>query len=113
MENQTCSPRPVLLKVEVGRIIWPVRSILGVPLSDPAEYMDFVKQYAIWTTLEHWDLRTFAEQFTARTKKVFESLKRPWTRDVESQVRAMVPGRWADVQAVVHEAGARINGQRR
>jgi hypothetical protein len=83
------------------------------PDSDPAEYMDFVKQYAIWTALERWDLRTFGEQFTARTKKHLETLKRPWTRDVEGQIRGLVPGRWADVQAVVNEAGARINNQRR
>src|SRR3984893_8464353 len=74
------------------------------PDGDPAEYMDFVKQYAIWTALERWDLRTFGEQFTARTKKQLETLKRPWTRDIESQVRAMVPGRWADVHAVMNEA---------
>jgi hypothetical protein len=83
------------------------------PDSDPAEYLDFVKQYAIWTALERWDLRTFGEQFTGRMKKNLESLKRPWTRDVEGQIRGLVPGRWADVQAVVNEAGARINNQRR
>jgi hypothetical protein len=83
------------------------------PDSDPAEYLNFVKQYAIWTALERWDLRTFGEQFTARTKKRLETLKRPWTRDVEGQIRGLVPGRWADVQAVVNEAGARINSQRR
>lgn len=74
--------------------------------SDPAEYLTFVKQWTIWTRAERWDLGKFGDQFLARTKKNFAELKRPWTRQIEEQVRALVPGRWGDIQAVIRAAGA-------
>lgn len=84
---------------------------------DP-EYLNFVKQWSIWTRLERWDLREFGETFTNLTRKNLESAKQPWTRDIEQRVRALVPGRWGDVQTVlttadVLAAGPLVNAPRR
>jgi len=74
------------------------------PDAEPAEYLNFIKQWAIWTRLEQWDLREFTDEFINRTKKSLESRKQPWTRDYEQTIRALIPGRWGDVQIVLTTA---------
>jgi hypothetical protein len=83
------------------------------PDGDPTEYLNFIKQWAIWTRIEQWDLREFDEAFTRRSRRTLESLRQPWTRDVEQRVRALVPGRWGDVQAVLTTAEMLVKTPRR
>lgn len=79
------------------------------PDADPGEYLNFIKQWAIWTRLEQWDLRAFSEEFINRTRKSFESRKQPWTRDLEQTIRPLIPGRWGDVQIVLTTADVLAN----
>ncbi len=74
------------------------------PDAAPAEYLEFVKQWSIWTRLENWDLKEFGDELIARAKKDVERARQPWTRDVEQRIRALVPGRWGDVQTVMTTA---------
>ena len=76
------------------------------PDSDPREYYDFVKQWAVWTRAERWSARQFGERFIERTKKNLAEMKEPWTSALEREVRALVPGRWGDIQAVIGAAAA-------
>jgi hypothetical protein len=68
---------------------------------DLARYTEFIKQYAVWSRLEHWTPAKFAEAFLERTKRNFAAAKQPWTREVEQTVRNATPGRWADIQRVL------------
>lgn len=76
------------------------------PDSSPEGYFNFVKQYAVWTRLERWNRDQFAENFIARSKKNAAAVKQPWSSAVERQVRALLPSRWADIQAVLQAADA-------
>jgi hypothetical protein len=76
------------------------------PDGDPRKYLDFVKQWSLWTKRESWDLAKFEMHFVDRTKKNLLQLGKKWTPDVEKLVRAAVPGRWRDVQAVLSEVAA-------
>lgn len=71
------------------------------PDTNPATYVNFVKQYAMWTRLEGWNADAFARNFVARTKKNVEAAKQPWTAQVEAEVKKRVPSRWADIQSVL------------
>jgi hypothetical protein len=93
----------------------PVRNVLKAarkiaqdgllhPDSDPKSYLQFVKQYAVWTKIENWTPEKFADAFLDRTKKNFAALKRNWTKEVEQAVRSVIPGRWRDIQAVLQQA---------
>ncbi|MBI1874546.1 MAG: hypothetical protein HYS05_11790 [Acidobacteria bacterium] len=76
------------------------------PDSDPRAYVDAIKQWAVWTRLEKWDVQAFTEHFVARTKENARQVKQPWTRGMEEQLRASVPNRWRDITAVLDEARA-------
>ena len=76
------------------------------PDSSPEGYVNFVKQYAVWTRLERWNRDQFAENFIARSKKNAAAVRQPWSTAVEQQVRALLPGRWADIQSVLQAADA-------
>jgi hypothetical protein len=83
------------------------------PDSTPASYLNFVKQWSIWTAREHWDLKTFGDAFIERTKKNFAELKRPWSPNVEQILRRAVPNRWRDIEAVLKEAGPMLAREQR
>lgn len=76
------------------------------PDSAPAGYFNFVKQYALWTRLEGWNRDEFFRHFVERTRKNAAAVKQPWTATVEQQVKALLPGRWADIQAVLQAIDA-------
>lgn len=76
------------------------------PDSSPEGYVNFVKQYAVWTRLERWNRDQFAENVIARSKKNAAAVRQPWSNAVEQQVRALLPGRWADIQSVLQAADA-------
>jgi hypothetical protein len=64
------------------------------------------KQWALWTKLEKWDAKKFGDMFLERTKKNLTELKVPVTRELENQIKGLVPGRWRDVQQVLTQAQA-------
>jgi flagellar motility protein MotE (MotC chaperone) len=74
------------------------------PDSDPAEYSTFVTQWSMWAQLEGWNRDQFTRSFIERTRKNLETLKEPWTREIDATVRALIPNRWGDIQAVLQAA---------
>jgi hypothetical protein len=108
---------------DVQKRFAPMRRVLEVarrlgdagmlhPDSDPKGYLQFVKQYALWARLENWDVRKFGQNFVERTKQNLKALGRAWTSEIEKQVIAAIPGRWADVQRVLQDAAAVQAAQR-
>ena len=77
------------------------------PDSNPLGYLNFVKQYSLWTRLEGWNQQAFAENFLKRTKSNALSMGQAWTHDAEAAVQKAAAGRWADIQAVMEAAKAR------
>ncbi len=93
----------------------PVRDVLRAaddvadtlqPNSDPATYLNSIRQYAVWTRVEGWDRDAFGEHLLERTKKNAANAGVDWTAAMEKAVSAAVPGRWRDVQAVLRAAGS-------
>lgn len=77
------------------------------PDSDPDEYYHSVRQWSLWTVREGLDAEAFGDAFVAHVKSNFEEAGEPWTGEVESLLRELVPGRWSDIQRIVREAGGR------
>jgi hypothetical protein len=74
------------------------------PDSDPRQYVDGIKQWALWTRLERWNTSQFENAFVERTRKNLQELKQPWNKDLEATIRKLAPGRWRDIQAVLSAA---------
>ena len=83
------------------------------PDSDPAAYLDFIKQWSLWARLEKWDVDGFERHFVERTRKSVERSKVSWTEEIERQVRQLVPNRWRDITAVWADADAMTGEARR
>jgi hypothetical protein len=81
------------------------------PDTDPAAYLDSMKQWSVWTRLEKWDLASFERHFVEHTRKNAESKKVSWTKEIEAKVRKLVPNRWRDLTAVWAEADATTAGR--
>ncbi len=75
------------------------------PDSEPGAYADSIKQWSLWARLAGWGADEFASAFVARTRKNVEEMKRAWTPEMESAVRAAAPGRWRDIDHVLGAAG--------
>ena len=71
------------------------------PDSPAADYLNATKQWAIWVRIGRWKEREFTDRFVERTKENIENVGQRWTGDLEREVRALLPNRWADVQAVL------------
>lgn len=76
------------------------------PDSDPTDYYHAIVQWAIWTRAEGFDRSDYEEAFVEHTRKNVEAAGQAWTPEIEAAVRSLVPDRWADIQAVLEEAGA-------
>ncbi len=77
------------------------------PDSDPDEYYHSVRQWALWTVREGLDVEAFGDAFVEDVRSNFEEAGEPWTGEVESLLRELVPGRWSDIQRIVREAEGR------
>lgn len=80
---------------------------LLTPDSNPKSYVESIKQYAIWTKLEHWDVKKFTEVWIEKTKANAAALKRNWTGAMENALVGAAPGRWKDIQLILDEAERR------
>ncbi len=74
------------------------------PDSDPKEYAETIRQYALWAKLGNWNEQKFTEMFLERSKKNAEAMNVKWTKQLEQALRGLVPGRWGDVSMVLQEA---------
>jgi hypothetical protein len=75
------------------------------PDSDPAQYFHAIRQWAIWTVQERFDLGGFEEAFVRTARKSYADAGDAWTAAIEEGVRALVPNRWKNIRAVLLEAG--------
>jgi beta-galactosidase/beta-glucuronidase len=66
--------------------------------------VESIKQYAIWTKIENWDVKHFAETWVEKTKANAAAVKQNWTKEMETALMSAVPGRWRDIQAILQEA---------
>jgi hypothetical protein len=71
------------------------------PDSDVRQYAQSILQFAIWTTLEHWDEQHFTEMFVDQTKKNAQALHIKWTKDMDAALQKLAPGRWRDISQVI------------
>ncbi|MFZ3199628.1 MAG: hypothetical protein WA175_00610, partial [Candidatus Acidiferrales bacterium] len=76
------------------------------PDSDPDAYKNIIFQYAVWSKLEGWGEQEFTQHFVERTKQNAEDLHVPWTKEMENQLLAAAPGRWADISELMNQAQA-------
>ena len=71
------------------------------PDSNPKRYLDSIKQYAIWTKFENWDMKKFGEALLEKTKQAAAAAQANWTGQMQAAVMAAVPNRWRDIQTVL------------
>jgi hypothetical protein len=74
------------------------------PDSNPKSYLESIKQYAIWTKFENWDVKKFGEVLLDKTKQAATAAKANWTGQMQSALLAAVPNRWRDIQTVLSAA---------
>ncbi len=74
------------------------------PDSEPRDYADTIRQYAVWAKLGNWDQQKFSEMFLERSKKNAEAMNVKWTKNLEQALAGLVHGRWQDVSMVLREA---------
>jgi hypothetical protein len=82
------------------------------PDSNPAAYADSIKQWSLWSRIEKWDSAGFERNFLDHMRKSVVGAKRQWTKDVEQQVRKLIPNRWRDITAVWTDADAAMESVR-
>jgi hypothetical protein len=75
------------------------------PDSDPGEYFQSIRQWAVWALEDGLDENAFGEAFLEKTKQNFQQGGQPWTDQIQNLVSGLVPNRWRDVAAILHEAG--------
>ena len=51
------------------------------------EYLDAIRQYAVWTHKEHWNEEQFTQSWIQRTQKNAEYMKVKWTKQMEKTLR--------------------------
>lgn len=74
------------------------------PDSNPKLYVESIKQYAVWTELEHWDFQRFSDAWRSMTEKQMKAAKRPYTAQMDAALKSAAPGRWRDIQAILSAA---------
>jgi hypothetical protein len=94
--------QPMRKILEAGRAL--AESGAFKPDSNPADYATFIRQWALWTRLNNWDLNAFTREFIARTRKNVENLGRQWNTEMEAALKAAAPNRYWDILAVLAEA---------
>jgi hypothetical protein len=73
--------------------------------ADSKKYVQNVLQWVIWTQEQRFDEQGFRRAFVEHAQKNIAGAGRKWTRELEQAVTAMTPQRWADIQAILREAG--------
>lgn len=74
--------------------------VAGDPSSQD-DYFEAVRQWAIWTREQGFDQATYTKAFIDHSRRNVESAGLAWTAAAESAFRALAPGRWEHVQAVL------------
>jgi hypothetical protein len=86
---------------------------LVADIGELTDYVDAVRQWAIWTRQEGFDQRRFTEAFVDHAQKNVESNGTRWTRELEGAFRDLSAGRWRAVQSVLEEAARLETAPRR
>jgi len=80
------------------------RSGLLRPDSDPAEYFNAIRQWALWADERGFNEGTFTSAFVDHSRKAIVEAGRQVTPAVERALRQLAPNRWRDIQLVLREA---------
>jgi hypothetical protein len=96
--------RPMRNVLRAARRLQQAGKLTPDALSDATAYLDATKQWSLWSKLQGWGEKQFADAFLDRTKKNLEQLKVSVTKDIENQIKGLIPGRWKSVQLVLAEA---------
>lgn len=76
------------------------------PDTDPVEYFHSIRQWAVWADRQRLrDEPAFARAVVDDAKKRVAEAGQRWTREIETEIRALVPNRWQDVRQVLALAG--------
>jgi hypothetical protein len=94
--------KPILSVLHAGRMLAASGKLH--PDSDPAEYADAIRQYALWSRLENWGEQEFTNEFLEHTKKNAQSMQVKWTKQMEQAILSLAPGRWRDISMVLDSA---------
>lgn len=77
------------------------------PDSNPAAYLDFIKQWSVWTEREKFSENAFVDKWIEHTRKQAKEAGRNLTGADEKTLRSAAPNRWRDISAVIAEAATR------
>ena len=77
------------------------------PDSNPTAYLDFIKQWSVWTEREKWNQSAFVDKWIEHTRKQAAGVGRTLTGADEKTLRSAAPNRWRDISAVIAEAAKR------
>ena len=93
---------PMRRILRAGRRLEETRQL--TPDSNPTAYFDSIRQWALWTREQKFNLNTFTENWVAYTRKNVLAAGQPWTKDAEQVVRRAAPHRWDDISTIIREA---------
>jgi hypothetical protein len=75
------------------------------PDSNPAAYVDSIKQWSLWAVEQKLNEAKFTDSFLGHTKKNVEGAGRQWPKAAEDMIRKVSPNRWRDIVKVLQGAG--------
>jgi hypothetical protein len=95
VQQKFAATRPVL---RASRTLLDSGKLIG---GNGEPYLHQVRQWAIWTHQQKFDESGFTRAFLDHSRKNLESAGRRLTRELEAQLRQLLPARWQDVRQVL------------
>ena len=106
----TLAPAAVQQKIQpMSRVVlsahrvWKANALR--PDSNPAAYVDSIKQWAVWTVDQKFNQKTFTDAFVGHTRKNVEAAGQKWSSQAEDMIRKASPNRWNDIAKILKGAG--------
>jgi len=77
------------------------------------QYLDAIRQYAVWSKQENWDQKAFTENWIERTKTNAKNLNVKWNKQMEKALNQAAPGRWSDISQALDLASQAERARKR
>ena len=101
-----------LAAADVQQQFAPMRNILKAartlekaglirPDSNPIEYMHSIKQWAVWTKENKFNVKSFGTAFVEHAKKNMRAAGRQWTKPIEEALMGAVPHRFEEISQIL------------